>query len=74
MADPNLPGRATTDEEKRAVVEGLLRLWGRMPEQRLGQLLANAVTDPGRLLRIEDAALVDAVAALVARTGERRRG
>jgi len=68
VAAPRVPGRATTEAEKRAVIEDVLRLWLLMPEQRLGQLLLNAMgTDGRRLALIEDADLAGAVAALVAR-------
>lgn len=73
VSDAKIPGRATTDDEKRAVIESLLRLWQRMPEQRLGQMLVNAMGPDGRRLAlIEDAYLVGEVAAMVARLEGRR--
>lgn len=37
--------RASTDEQKRAVVERLYALWCAHPELRLGQLLGNVSLD-----------------------------
>ena len=41
----NTTNRATTDEQKRAVIERLYTLWCAHPELRLGQLLANVSSD-----------------------------
>jgi hypothetical protein len=53
------PGRAVTDEQKRAVVERLLAAWMRMPHLRLGQFVcacsARTNADP---FFIEDETLV----------------
>lgn len=38
-----LRGRAHTPAEKRAVIERLYAAWCKMPEQRLSQLLVNAI-------------------------------
>jgi hypothetical protein len=51
------PGRAITDEQKRAVVERLLAAWQRRPELRLGQLLV-AGTPGYDVFYVEDADLV----------------
>jgi hypothetical protein len=40
---PNLPGRALTPEQKRAVIERVLAAWEANPQQRLGQLFVNTV-------------------------------
>jgi len=42
---PITPRRATTDEEKRVVLERLYALWHAHPEVRLGQLLGNVSSD-----------------------------
>lgn len=54
-------GRATTDELKRTFMNNLLCLWLQAPEQRFGQLLANAecndlyyLEDDNLLQRLED--------------------
>lgn len=53
------PGRAVTDEQKRAVMERLLAAWIMVPHMRLGQFVcafaARANADP---FYIEDDALV----------------
>jgi hypothetical protein len=58
MPLPNVPGRAYTPEEKRAVVETLLRAWEAKPELRLGQLIENARGDL-TLFYVEDQALAN---------------
>ena len=50
------PRRATTDEEKRVVLERLYVLWCAHPELRLGQLLANVSSD---LYYTEDFPLIE---------------
>jgi len=42
---PTTTQRATTDEQKRTVVERLYVLWRAHPEVRLGQLLRNVSSD-----------------------------
>lgn len=56
------PGRAVTDEQKRAVMERLLAAWMRMPMLRLGQLL-EAATDQEEtaVFFVEDDALARCV-------------
>lgn len=39
-------GRAHTDEQKRDLVERILRVWQSNPGQRLGQMIFNKVLDP----------------------------
>ena len=39
----HIQGRAYTDEEKRAVLDRLYAAWCRVPAQRLGQLIVNAI-------------------------------
>lgn len=41
MSTGNLPGRATTLEQKQEVINRLHTLWKTYPELRLGQLLLN---------------------------------
>lgn len=40
---PNLPGRALTPEQKRAIIERVLVAWERQPQLRLGQLVNNVI-------------------------------
>lgn len=40
---PDLPGRALTPEQKRAVIERVLARWERTPQLRLGQLVSNTI-------------------------------
>jgi hypothetical protein len=40
---PNLPGRAHTPEQKRAIIERVLATWEAHPQQRLGQLIGNVL-------------------------------
>jgi hypothetical protein len=58
-----VPGRAPSADEKRAVIERLLAAWLAVPELRLGQLLANAVGH--RVFYIEDEGLACEVEAFV---------
>lgn len=55
------PSRATTPERKRAVIERILAVWLRNPDQRLGQLIHNAWPPDGDTFYAEDEALADAV-------------
>lgn len=56
----DIPGRAHTPEQKRAIVERLYAQWLHMPDLRLGQLLALA--DAGQLLfYVEDEALLELI-------------
>lgn len=53
-----IPGRAHTPEQKRAIVDRILRAWIAAPDLRLGQLLANACEpSPTPLFYVEDASL-----------------
>ncbi len=66
---PNLPGRALTPDQKRAIIERVLIAWERSPQLRLGQLVSNAIAIETahaeaadrvrRLYYVEDEALVD---------------
>ena len=50
-------GRAVTPDEKRVIVERILRAWQAQPHLRLGQLLTNAVQargGEGTLFYVED--------------------
>lgn len=47
-----IAGRAETDEQKREVVERLLRIWCKQPHLRLGQLLTNAVAHSNTVARM----------------------
>jgi hypothetical protein len=40
---PNLPGRALTPEQKRAVIDRVLVAWEANPRLRLGQLIVNVI-------------------------------
>ena len=64
-------GRAETPEQKRAVMERVLKCWLRAPEQRLGQLLDNTVVSAalGDLFSIEDDGLVSGVERLITAWG-----
>jgi hypothetical protein len=55
--------RASTNEEKQHVVDVLLQVWRRIPEQRLGQLIDNAAAMRGGVptFYIEDGTLVAAL-------------
>ena len=53
-------GRASTPEQKRAVIERLYASWVEVPEQRFGQLLSNALLRSSSF-SIEDRALAKAV-------------
>lgn len=70
-----VPGRAETDEQKQDIAARLLAAWRRVPDQRLGQMLFNAI---GRakadhpdgfpsLIHVEDEALVEVVEAFADR-------
>lgn len=58
-----IPGRAETDEQKRAVLDRIFEAWKRKPEQRLGQFLDNviAMEAPSSMFQIEDDTLVRCV-------------
>lgn len=56
MTYPN--GRALTPEQKREMVEQILRAWERVPDLRLGQLIDQAVRGRGDLFYVEDHVLV----------------
>jgi hypothetical protein len=66
---PNLPGRALTPEQKRAIIERVLVAWERRPQLRLGQLVNNVIAQATqhasaekvvqKLYFIEDQALVE---------------
>jgi hypothetical protein len=43
VAPPNLPGRALTPEQKRAIIERVLAAWEAHPQQRLGQFIGNGL-------------------------------
>lgn len=64
----SMKDRAVTKEQKRAVVERILRAWEQMPEQRLGQLIVNSVGG-GDPFYAEDNVLVQFVE-YYARTGK----
>ncbi len=59
-------GRAYTPEQKRKVIEDVLEVWLEKPELRLGQLIANAISEPGKdkaqifssIFNVEDDVLV----------------
>ncbi len=62
----DLPGRAVTPGQKRAVIERLYAAWLHQPQQRLGQLLQNAIHHPLRstdssMFNVEDMDLVSKV-------------
>lgn len=66
----NLPRRAISPEQKRAIIEQLLAAWLRMPEQRFGQLLCNSIVgriEASKLFNREDLDLADDVTALADR-------
>ncbi len=58
-------GRAISPEEKREVVQRLLRVWEKFPDLRLGQLLSNsakgATFDRVGVFYVEDRILCDSV-------------
>lgn len=68
MTDPSVylhrmahPARAETPEKKREIVERLLRVWGRYPQLRLGQLIvarAPGVVPNPDLFYVEDEGLL----------------
>jgi hypothetical protein len=55
---PNLPGRALTPEQKRAIIERVLVAWEANPQLRLGQLIVNTLgrnpAHPVSLFFVED--------------------
>jgi hypothetical protein len=53
-------GRAVTSGEKRAVIERIYAAWVEAPEQRLGQLIANAIRDSS-FFNVEDRELAQHV-------------
>lgn len=65
-----ISGRAQTSEQKRAVIERLLAAWERVPEQRLGQLIGNAMYHETwshqSIHMLEDFRLVNAIDKFVA--------
>ena len=69
-------GRALTLEDKRLVVARLLFAWERAPQQRLGQLLDNALLACSKadLFNVEDEDLALAVEAFVAPVEETQEG
>ena len=59
-----LPGRAQTDEQKRAIMERVLAVWLRHPELRLGQLINGMGRfGIGSIFYTEDEALIKALEA-----------
>lgn len=68
-----MDGRAVTAEEKRAIVERILRAWQANPHLRLGQLIANAMAVRGVDARSRDLFYVEdeAFAFIVALFGSR---
>lgn len=60
---PDLPGRALTPEQKRAIIERVLVAWEAHPQQRLGQLIVNTLgRNPAHhesLFFVEDEALAE---------------
>jgi hypothetical protein len=55
-----MTGRALTPEQKRAVMERILRAWEQVPELRLGQFLVGAADRAERdVFYVEDEALAD---------------
>lgn len=64
MTQRKIKGRAHTPEEKRAIVERLLKAWEKVPHLRLGQFLENSATVAGsfdRSFYTEDEDLVGAL-------------
>ena len=59
MTERHPKGRAVTSGEKRAVIERVYASWCAMPEQRLGQLIVNAVREG--VFYAEDRTLAEAV-------------
>jgi hypothetical protein len=57
-----MQGRAESYKAKNQIMVGLLKSWARVPEQRLGQFIDNAVlrAGVGDTFSIEDKALADA--------------
>jgi len=64
-----VPGRAYTEEQKRAVLDRLLAAWLRAGDMRLGQMLANANADFSGcdIFYIEDEGLAAKVESFVIR-------
>ncbi len=63
-SDRRVPGRAETDEEKKAILDHVFEAWKKVPTMRLGQLIVAMV--PGvwpntHLFYIEDDKLVAAL-------------
>lgn len=57
---PEIPGRALTPKQKRAVIERVFAAWEKHPRQRLGQLLCNVQSGPhDSLFFVEDEALAE---------------
>lgn len=60
---PDLPGRALTPEQKRAIIERVLAAWEASPQLRLGQLIVNTLgrnpAHPVSLFFVEDEALAE---------------
>lgn len=68
-------GRPVTPDQKRAIVERVLVAWQRVPFQRLGQLIDNAMRGPDGaqpcdLSDVEDDDLAELVEAFAARMPE----
>ena len=56
----SIPGRAETSEQKRKVIEELLRIWEANPALRLGQLIDNPTNCRTPILfYLEDEALIE---------------
>lgn len=71
-----MQGRAVLYQEKSAITASILASWARVPEQRLGQFVENAVLRNGRgdTFSIEDKALADACKAYADSVTEGRHG
>lgn len=69
-----MEGRATTPEQKRAVIERIYFAWLDHPELRLGQLIINSI-HPGLrcpdVFYIEDETLAASVAVFSSKTNDR---
>lgn len=51
--------RATTKEEKAAILNRFYKLWKKYPDLRFGQLIGNIIREEQRLYYIEDYALIE---------------
>jgi hypothetical protein len=67
-------GRAISPNEKRAVMNRLLKVWEKVPELRLGQLIENVMSSDSRkmddIFNIEDRILADAAEEFLKKRGK----